>query len=736
MGIRKSLVVGENDLYTLRPDLMKDWDWGKNYKDPHYLQLSSNYMASWICSKCGHKWESRLDTRTKNGSGCPVCAKTRGHGSSIPDYTLYKLLELTFKGLHEVKYRSLVHGLEVDVFIPDLKICIEFDGYLWHSMPDKVYSDNYKDIYLSKNGFKVYRISDREDRLEVVEYLSATEASIPHVRHENYDYVKSAFAEILEEWGILQINNIPQEYWNLDRMGVKVLVEAPPYEKSFAYFLKSSGYKKLKWDFESNRFKPEDVYAKSSEIVNMVCDYGHKVSMKVGLITRSGYGCKYCSRAELKEGYNDIRVSAYNAYLTIPSIRGELSFNTLDKSIQTLDFVCPICGNVAEIYKSRLPFTKEYLKGCCCSSEVVEIIILGKFEGVIFYSCKVKGVYFLVLADEVKKDYLLDKISDTNDILDLPKSFEKIGPPTVFRLTMNNCYSLPFNSKNVKSVIIGNDTIDGVIDKLLEQRLKIDSGLELYKEVVDRYIPLTFKDISDYIAQRLVKEGYTVIPDDRKWWLRPAMSINGEVGLFITDNINKITGLKNSGYSNYMLITHISSEDFITVDYNVLDSNVSAYLEGIYSKVVRRLGIQSYESYLREFKNAIKPFLNYFNIIAPFSSVKKLKIVSEGDKVIFSISDTNVIVILNQDFEILDITGKYYKKYSHIFKNSRLSEELAALVKRLISAYKRPIHQVYFLNDLYLMQSIKISQSLSVEGEYDITIRTEPFTSRSSKSVI
>lgn len=74
-GKRVPLIKGVNDVKTLRPDLLHEWDWESNTRTPDTLQLNSRYQASWICSKCNHKWTSRLNTRTVNNSGCPLCAK-------------------------------------------------------------------------------------------------------------------------------------------------------------------------------------------------------------------------------------------------------------------------------------------------------------------------------------------------------------------------------------------------------------------------------------------------------------------------------------------------------------------------------------------------------------------------------------------------------------------------------------------------------------------------------------
>ena len=68
---------GVNDFKTINPELMKEWDYERNNAlnlDPSKLLPKSEKKAWWICTKCGHRWQSMICNR-KNGRGCPVCAK-------------------------------------------------------------------------------------------------------------------------------------------------------------------------------------------------------------------------------------------------------------------------------------------------------------------------------------------------------------------------------------------------------------------------------------------------------------------------------------------------------------------------------------------------------------------------------------------------------------------------------------------------------------------------------------
>ena len=69
---------GENDFSTLHPELVKEWDFGKNkHLNPSDFKSGSNKKVWWKCSKCGYEWEADIAHRVK-GSGCPKC-----HGSIL-----------------------------------------------------------------------------------------------------------------------------------------------------------------------------------------------------------------------------------------------------------------------------------------------------------------------------------------------------------------------------------------------------------------------------------------------------------------------------------------------------------------------------------------------------------------------------------------------------------------------------------------------------------------------------
>jgi len=87
---------------------------------------NSKTKISVSCSKHG-SFEIRLND-LQQGHGCPSC----GHTVSIAEKEIGEKLES--KGLLIIKNdRSVLDGLELDIFIPSLNLAIEFCGNKWHT---------------------------------------------------------------------------------------------------------------------------------------------------------------------------------------------------------------------------------------------------------------------------------------------------------------------------------------------------------------------------------------------------------------------------------------------------------------------------------------------------------------------------------------------------------------------------------------------------------------------------
>lgn len=72
--------AGFNDLQTLFPSLVLEWNYALNDKKPYEVTKGSHYKAHWVCIN-GHNWQAKVNDRC-NGNGCLQCYKDKASSSN------------------------------------------------------------------------------------------------------------------------------------------------------------------------------------------------------------------------------------------------------------------------------------------------------------------------------------------------------------------------------------------------------------------------------------------------------------------------------------------------------------------------------------------------------------------------------------------------------------------------------------------------------------------------------
>lgn len=85
-------IPGETDLETIFPVVAMEWDYSLNAKGPDKYLPYSNQRVAWICNT-GHRWEDKINNRTRKGLPCPYCGGSRPIPGVNDLGTLYPWLE-------------------------------------------------------------------------------------------------------------------------------------------------------------------------------------------------------------------------------------------------------------------------------------------------------------------------------------------------------------------------------------------------------------------------------------------------------------------------------------------------------------------------------------------------------------------------------------------------------------------------------------------------------------------
>ena len=122
-------------------------------KNPFYIKYIDSSLSLFNCD-CGneHTFEIYVDNYIKrnkeNNPLCTICHPISAK-SSIKEKVLYEFIESTYSGEIIPGYRD---GLEIDIYLPELKLGFEFNGLYWHSnkYKEKSYHIDKTNYFLDK----------------------------------------------------------------------------------------------------------------------------------------------------------------------------------------------------------------------------------------------------------------------------------------------------------------------------------------------------------------------------------------------------------------------------------------------------------------------------------------------------------------------------------------------------------------------------------------------------------
>jgi very-short-patch-repair endonuclease len=147
----------ETRLSTRFPTLLKEWDYENNKVSPEDISYGSGYKAHWICGK-GHRWVAAVCDRThqrghRGGNNCARCDNSK---SSILQDHIYDRIKAIFQ---DTEHRKTFDGIEVDIYIPSIKVAVEVDGRWWHR--DKFIKDMGKHNLMKSKGIRLLNFREK-----------------------------------------------------------------------------------------------------------------------------------------------------------------------------------------------------------------------------------------------------------------------------------------------------------------------------------------------------------------------------------------------------------------------------------------------------------------------------------------------------------------------------------------------------------------------------------------------
>lgn len=357
------VIKGQNDFKTMHPELMKEWDFNKNKSlKPDEVLAAVNKNVWWRCSK-GHEWQATINNRHR-GTGCPVCSSETQ--TSFPE----QLISFYLNKELEVENRYTLKGKEIDIFIPDLSVGIEYDGIYYHNSKNALEKEKIKDKILKENEVFLIRVKEGnknyyDKKCNIIYYK-------PKYNYENLkdvietilDILNSKFnltlkldfdlkrdnnqilsfyktlkkknslafcnKDLLKEWNYEKNMNLDPEFFDVNS-GYKVWWKCSkghewqaiissrnkgnscPYCAGSLPIIGENDFETLfpdiakEWNYNKNsKLKPNTFLPKSEKKVWWKCSKGHEWQASIGKRT-TGNGCPYCASKKVLKGFNDFK---------------------------------------------------------------------------------------------------------------------------------------------------------------------------------------------------------------------------------------------------------------------------------------------------------------------------------------------------------------------------------------------------------------------------------------------
>lgn len=288
----KKIVPGYNDLATINPQLATEWDYEKNTGlKPQDFAPNSTKKVWWRCRK-GHRWEAVIYSRN-NGRECPICSQN--FHISFPEKILFFYIKQVFPDAVE-NYKPLWLGKkEMDIFIPSIKVGIEYDGVEYHKDKKR---DIEKDELCNKQGITLIRIREKGLDSKMLKSIAFT---LPEKLNGNNKRLVPAL-KFLEKRLKTNFNiNLPRDYDKIRSMVINHDLENC-IAKTHPELLDE-------WDYEKNGQignTPENVSAGARIAIWWKCKNGHSYKTTLNNKTSSHTGCPYCSGKKILPGFNDL----------------------------------------------------------------------------------------------------------------------------------------------------------------------------------------------------------------------------------------------------------------------------------------------------------------------------------------------------------------------------------------------------------------------------------------------
>ena len=389
-------IPGENDFKTQYPHIAEEWHPSKNENSSAVGVACFSNKKVWWLGMCGHEWQDSPGHRVM-GRGCPICKKQ--NKTSFPEQAIYYYISKQYSDAVNSFSDIFSDAMELDIYIPSLKIGIEYDGKAWHNSKSSLVREKKKFRICRDNDIYLIRIKEKMQDTDTItcdgiiycsDNLDSTILELSRYFHFDIDvnvardrlYIQKSYLISNRQRSFLDTYpNISKE-WHPTKNGSLSPAMFSPGSGEIVWWLCKSGHEwkmafkerakgngcpycsnhrvligfndlqtlnselAYEWHPSSNHSKtPSNVLATSTDRVWWQCKNGHEWQAQIRE-RYHGTGCPYCSNKKVLVGYNDLATTNKKLVLEWDFAKnGDLTPTMLTSgSSKKVWWRCSICG--------------------------------------------------------------------------------------------------------------------------------------------------------------------------------------------------------------------------------------------------------------------------------------------------------------------------------------------------------------------------------------------------------
>ena len=291
----------DNNLLVCFPKVAAEFHSTKNNANPSSIYKHSKTKYVWRC-QFGHEWTRRLHLELS-----PELLMIVVQVVPLQQYTSKPELRLftEFKALFpDTEHKFKFGKTELDVYIPSLKLALEFDGSYWHK--DTILRDRRKNEFCQQRDIKLVRV-----RQQPLQKILDTDILIPKTKFTKKEMDAIVIRVFCELYNIEFMDMRIQKYLQSKTFVNEKLFEQyktylplPPPEKDTC---KNASKSVQHWDYDRNHpLKPEHFTHGSNIKVFWKCpkDERHFHEYTIHDKTSKKFRCPVCHGIRATPDYN------------------------------------------------------------------------------------------------------------------------------------------------------------------------------------------------------------------------------------------------------------------------------------------------------------------------------------------------------------------------------------------------------------------------------------------------